>query len=82
MGPKPHLGMFPDVLFQKLEVPVGQGVFRHGSRVVLHGNDFQMVVSTLGTAHAAIHHEGIDLAGNVFGTDENGSVMVEECTKW
>ena len=70
--------MFPDVLFQKLEVPVGQGVFRHGSRVVLHGNDFQMIVPSFGTAHATVSHEGIDFAGNVLCANEDSRVVVEE----
>lgn len=46
--------------------------------MVFHGDDVEVVVATLGSAHAAVHHEGIDLAGDVLGSDEDGGVVVEE----
>ena len=46
--------------------------------MVLHRDDVEVIVATLGTAHAAIHHEGVHLAGNVLSANEDGCVVVEE----
>ena len=73
--------MFADIGFQQLEVAVGQGIFWYGGGMVFHRNDVKMVVTTLGTTHATIHHEGINFPSDVFCTNENGGVVVEEWYK-
>ena len=70
--------MLLDVGFEQFEVAVGEGVFRHGGWMVFHRNDVQVVVASLGAAHASVGHEGIHFACNVFGTDEDCCVVVEE----
>lgn len=76
--PQPHLGVCLDVFFEQLEVSVGQDVLGYGGWMVFHGDDVEVVVATLGSAHATVHHEGIDLAGDVLGSDEDGGIVVEE----
>ncbi len=70
--------MFLDVGFEEFEVAIGEGVFWQSGGVVFHRNDVEVVIASLGSAHASVRHEGIDLAGDVFGSDEDGCVVVEE----
>ena len=70
--------MFLDVGFEEFEVAIGEGVFWQSGGVVFHRNDVEVIIASLGSAHASVRHEGIDLAGDVFGTDEDGCVVVEE----
>ena len=76
--PQPHLGVRFDVFLKQTEVPVGQSVLCHVGRMVFHGDDVEVVVTTFRATHAAVHHEGVHLAGDVLGTDEDGGVVVEE----